>query len=127
MLFVTYQKRAKNDLSFELDVEGKIIKEDTHCKLLGVTLSNTFSWEEHVKEVLDECSKRLTRMYKVNIILDVMQRKKLVEGSNLSRLKYSIEVISSGSESLTKKLEGMQSQAARFALGSGPEQVVMKN
>ena len=59
MMFATTQKRSKNDLNFHVDIEGVKIKEIEHATLLGVTLSNTFSWNKHIDEVLDKFSKRL--------------------------------------------------------------------
>ena len=92
MLFATSQKRSKNDLSFHLDVENLKLEEVESATLLGVVLSNNFSWDEHVGEVIEKCSKRLNGLYKVQRQLDITQRKTLAECSFLSRLKYAIEV-----------------------------------
>ena len=85
--------------------------------MLGVTLSNNFTWDNHVDEILDKCSKRINRLYKVYGQLNTKQRKNLAEGSIVSILKYALEVTSSASEKCIKRIEGMQSKAARFALG----------
>ena len=45
------------------------------------------------------------------------QKKTLCEGAIISKLHYGIEISSSGSEKVVKKLEGMKSQVARFILG----------
>ena len=52
MLMATYQKRSKNNLVFEVNVEGTTVKEATSAYLLGVTISNDFSWDEQVKETI---------------------------------------------------------------------------
>ena len=117
LLFATPQKRAKNDLSFGIDIEGKHIKEIDHATLLGIELSNNFSWDRHVDAVLKECSQKLNGMYKVRNELNVRQRKSLAEGSILSRLRYALVVVSSGTDSNIKRLEGMQSKCARYVLG----------
>ena len=49
--------------------------------------------------------------------LDQKQKKALAEGAILSRLKYAIEVTSTGSETIVKRLESMQSKTARYVLG----------
>ena len=117
MLFATPQKRSKNDLSFHVDVEGKNIQEKKSALLLGVILTNDFTWDNQVEETVSKCSNRLNGLYKVNRELNRQQKKALAEGAILSRIRYGIEVISSGSERCIKKLESMQSKAARFALG----------
>ena len=80
LLFATPQKRAKNDLSFGINIEGKHIKEIDHATLLGIELSNNFSWDRHVDAVLKECSQKLNGMYKVRNELNVRQRKSLAKG-----------------------------------------------
>ena len=47
-----------------MDVEGLKLKEFENATLLGVVLSNDFSWDVQVNEVLDKCSKRLNGLYK---------------------------------------------------------------
>ena len=116
MLFATPQKRSKNNLEFSVNVDGLRIKEIESARLLGVTLSNTFSWNAHVDLVIEKCSKRLNGLYKVQRQLSEKQRKNLAEGAILSRLKYSIEVVSAANEKNIKRLESMQSKAARFCL-----------
>ena len=90
MLFATPQKRAKNDLTFHLDIEGKQIQEIKSATLLGIELTNNFTWDLQVNEVLRECSLRLNGMYKVRGELNQKQRKNLAEGAILSRLRYAL-------------------------------------
>ena len=76
-------KRARNNLNFHLDIEGKKIAELEHSKHLGIILSNTFSWDSHIKEVVEECRNRMNGLYKVNHHLDMKQKKNLAEGAIL--------------------------------------------
>ena len=50
--------------------------------------------------------------------LNLKQRKSLAEGAILSRLRYGLEIVSSGSETEMKRLESMQSKCARYKFGS---------
>ena len=86
-------------------------------KQIYSTLRNDFSWNDHVDNVLKECSKRLNGLYKIQNQLDLKQKKAVAEGAILSRIKYAIEVTSTGSETITKRLESMQSKTARYILG----------
>ena len=45
-----------------------------------------------------------------------IKEKNLTEGAILSRLRYALELISSGSDKNVKRLESMQSKAARYVL-----------
>ena len=81
-----------------------------------MTLSDQFSWDIHIDEILKECSKKLNGMYKIQNHLTLNQKKKIVEGSILGRLRYAIEVITSGSDASIKRLESMQSKCARYVL-----------
>ena len=117
MLMATYQKRTKNDLRFHVDVDGLPIKEVESARLLGVEVSNNFSWEKQVSETMSECGKRLNGLYRIQRQVNMEQKKKLAEGTIISRLRYALEVISSGSEATTNRLESMQSKVARYVLG----------
>ena len=117
MLFATVQKRTKNNLKFHVDIEGEKVEEVQHATLLGVTLSNNISWDIHVNEVLEKCSQRLGGLYRVQRELNRKERKNLAEGAIVSRIKYALEVTSSGSEGNIKRLEAMQSKCARYVLG----------
>ena len=92
------------------------MKEVERARLLGVELVNDFSWNIQVEETVKECSKRLSGLYKVREQLDRNQRKMLVESSIISRLRYALEVTSSGSESIINRLSSMQSKSARYIL-----------
>ena len=117
MLLATPQKWSKNNLIFHLDVGGIRIEEVKSATLLGVTLSNDFSWTAHIDELHGKCSKRLNGLYKVQKRLTQNQRKSLAEGSILSRLRLSIEIVSSCIDKCLKRIESMQSKSARYALG----------
>ena len=116
MLFAISQKRSKNNLEFHLDIEGNRIKEVESATLLGLTLTNNFTWDQHIDKTIGKCSKRLNGLYRVQKELNVQQKKELAEGAIVSLLMYGLEVVSSGSESVVRKLEGMHSKAARFIL-----------
>ena len=118
MLFATRQKRARNELEFNVNINASEIKEVERARLLGVELSNDFSWNAQINETLKECSNRLNGLYKIREQLDLKQRKALVESSILSRLRYALEVTSSGTESDLNKLASMQSKSARYILGT---------
>ena len=117
MLFATRQKRATNNLKFHLNLEGAIVEEKQCARLLGLKWSNDFSWKAHIEDILQKCSKRLNGLYKVQRELNFKQRKSLVEGAILSKLRYGLEVVSSSSEKDIKQLESMQSKSARYVLG----------
>ena len=101
----------------EVETEGMEIKEVTSAHLLGVEISNNFSWDAQVDETIEECSKRLNGLYKINREVGKVQKKTLAEGAIESRLRYAIEVISSGSEFAMNRLQSMRSKTARYILG----------
>lgn len=105
-MFATSQKRSKNNLEFHLDIEGNRIKEVESATLLGLTLTNNFTWDQHIDKTIGKCSKRLNGLYRVQKELNVQQKKELAEGAIVSLLRYGLEVVSSGSESVVRKLEG---------------------
>ena len=116
MLMATYQKRTNNDLKFHVELEGEEIKEVESARLLGVEIQNNFCWNKHVDETGNECSKRMNGLYEISRSISKEQKKVLVEGSIISRLRYAIEVVSSGSETVMNKLSSIQSRAARYIL-----------
>ena len=80
MLFAISQKRSKNNLEFHLDIEGNRIKEVESATLLGLTLTNNFTWDQHIDKTIGKCSKRLNGLYRVQKELNVQQKKELAEG-----------------------------------------------
>ena len=98
MLMATYQKQTRNNLNFKVEVEGLEIEEVSNARLLGVEIMNNFSWDKQVEETIEECSKRLNGLYKVNREVTKEQNKQLAECAIVSRLRYAIEVMSLGSE-----------------------------
>ena len=120
ILCATRQKRQRHELEdFCIKVEGKEIKSELSGTLLGVELSNDYTWKHQVRKVSEECAKRFGGIMKVSHLLNFKQRKELVEGSIISKIRFCLEVVSSGTETDMKTLMGIQSRAARIILKQG--------
>ena len=56
-LYINFSRGDKNALPLEMD--GKKIKRVVSTKLLGVTINNSLTWNEHVTNICDKTSKRI--------------------------------------------------------------------
>ena len=119
LAIATPQKRSKNAIALNLNINGNILKDEEWARLLGIIFSNDFSWRLQVDKVLEECSDKLGGLYKVINCTSEEDRKKLAESVIRSKLRFAIEVVSAGADKQVDRLERMQSKTARWVLKRG--------
>ena len=88
-------------------------------QLLGATISNDFTWNEHVAEMLKTLNLRINGLRKVSFAANFKCRKMLANGLVMSKLVYAIQVYGSASEYLIDILQVQQNEAARIVTRLG--------
>ena len=88
-------------------------------RLLGVTVANDFTWNEHIEEMLKSLRIRSNGLRKVCWGVNFKTRKMLATGLIMSKLTYAVQVYGSASEYLLHSLQVQQNFAARIVTGLG--------
>ena len=95
-----------------------IIKVVTSHKHLGVFLSSSFKWNEHIDYINNKCMKRLNILQKLKYKLPRATLNTLYITMIRSILEYGIIIFYDKESILTKKLESIQYKAALIVSGA---------
>ena len=116
MVLATQGRRAREDLTSEIEVCGERVKSIDSGKCLGLLVLNDLTWRHQVEKVVKSCNSKQNGLWKCTSILNKGQRKSKAEGIILLRLNYCIELISQGRKADLERLQSVQSKAARWVL-----------
>ena len=116
MVLGTQGRRAREDLSSEIEVCGEKVKSTDSGKCLGLIVSNDLTWRHQVDKLVKSCNSKQSGLWKCTNLLNKGQRKSKAEGIILSRLNYCIELVSQGRKGDLGRLQSTQSKAARWVL-----------
>ena len=116
MVLATQGIRRRENLSSQIEVCGKVVKNVSVGKALGLLVSDDLSWRHQTEEVVKSCTAKLHGLWKCTSVLTKEQRKSKAEGIILPRLFYCLETTSTGIKSNMEKLQGVESAAARWVL-----------
>ena len=106
MILATQGRRARENLESEIIVCEERVKSVNVGKALGLLVSSDLTWRDQVEKTVKSCQEYLNKY----------QRKMKAEGIIISRLRYCLEVVSTGRKVELEKLQGVQSAAARWVL-----------
>ncbi len=99
-----------------LFINGVLIEQVTHVKLLGVMLDNTLSWSKHIDYIVSTMGKGIAVARKCSAFIPSSLLKDVVQSLVLSHLEYCPMVWSSALEKHLKNLQMVQNRAARLVL-----------
>ena len=116
MVLGTQGRRAREDLTSEIEVCGEKVKSSDTGMCLGLLVSNNLTWRHQVEKIVKSCNSKQNGLWKCTNILNKGQRKSKAEGIILSRLNYCIELVSQGRKADLERLQSTQSKAARWVL-----------
>ena len=86
-------------------------------KLLGVHMTDTLKWDDHVKHLASSCYGVLVALRKIKNFTNYHLRKYLVESLVLSRLDFNDIIYYPITDCLLKRLQRIQFAAASFVFG----------
>ena len=116
MILATQGRRARENLESEITVCGERVKSVKVGKALGLLVSCDLTWKDQVDKTVKSCQEKMGGLWKCTSYLKQYQRKLKAEGIVMSRLRYCLEVVSSGRKIELERLQGVQSAAARWVL-----------
>ena len=97
-----------------LSVGDKPLERVHSIKLLGVHMTDTLRWDDHIKHVASSCYGVLVALRKIKNFTNYHLRKHLVECLVLSRLDFNDIIFYSITDCLLKRLQRIQFAAASF-------------
>ena len=98
----------------ELNTGSNIIKPSTDERLLGVNMSNDFTWNAHVLPLVKKLTLKNNGLQKVGQLMDFKSRKMLANGIINSQLIYCVQLFAFASSYLLRFLQVQQNRAARI-------------
>ena len=110
----SYHSLAKR--SIHLSVGDKPLERVHSIKLLGVPMTDTLKWDDHVKHLASSCYGVLVALSKIKNFTNYHHRKHLVESLILSCLDFNI-IFYPITDCLLKGLQRIQFAAASFVFG----------
>ena len=120
---IAIQFHRRNGLIYEpaLYLNGCPIMFRETAKFLGVTLDQRLKWEPHIKQLKQDCYKRLNLMRCVSHLsygADRTVALRLYSAIIRSKLDYACIIYSSANDKVLDKLEPVQNHALRLAIGA---------
>ena len=120
MLFSTPQMSSYHSLAerpIHLSVGDKPLERVHSIKLLGVHMTDTLKWDDHVKHLASSCYGVLAALRKIKNFTNYHLRKHLVECLVLSHLNFNDIIFYPITDCLLKRLQRIQFAAASFVFG----------
>ena len=85
-------------------------------KLLGITITSTLAWDNHINLVLKKCNSLLFLLSRIKIYLSIDMRKRFYNAYILPHFDYCCVIWGNCSNALEDKLVKFQKRAARLIL-----------
>ena len=117
MLICTRQKKQKmKSTALNISYQGKIIRQVAKHKLLGVTIDQTISWIDHIKDVIKQVSSSVFQLSQIKHFLDIHCRRLFYFAFIQSRFGYCSAVWGKCAPSNLKPLKSLQKRAIKMIM-----------
>ena len=124
-LMVVTNKRVSRQLdSFELNIEGKIIKQKDKIKLLGIKLDKTLSFNNHLNGepgqdigLIKSLSNRIWLIQRIRNSITENTCRMLVNGLFWGKLCYGLELYGGHNKNMIKQLQLLLDKAIKLVTG----------
>ena len=114
MVITTRQKHQLEPLLLDITVDCIPVQQVNHHKLLGVTVDNCLSWQNHVEVTSKHLSRHLYVLSQLKHITDEFTRKMFYEAHIKSHIDYASTLWDGCSENLFKKLCSLHRRSAKL-------------
>ena len=117
LLITTQQKFHRlNDHSLKVMINGKLIEQVQHAKLLGVTLDCHLTWEKHIDNICSIANSRLSLLRRIKPFLNHHCALRFFNSCIHNLFIYCSSAWSNCSSYLLSRLLRLQKRAARLLL-----------
>ena len=119
-MLISNHRTRERFADIKIKVNKQIITEKENIKILGVTISNDLSWEQHLTSQIGNLGHRFRSFSRACSMLTMDTKKLLYNSSIASRLGYCDIIWDKCNQSSIKKLQTLQNRCARRMLGCQP-------
>ena len=114
MVITTRQKHQLKPLLLNITVEGIPVQQVTKHRLLGITVDNCLSWQNHIEVTCKMLARHLYVLSQLKHITDEYTRKVFYEAHIKSHIDYASTLWDGCSENLFKKLCSLYRRSAKL-------------
>ena len=117
MIITTRQKRQNISLdNVDLRIEGNIIEEVDHHKILGVIIDNNLNWSHHISLLCKTIATKIHQLSKMKHFVDLHSRNLFFNAYIVSHINYASTLWDSASEKKLKPLMSIYRRAIKLVL-----------
>ena len=118
MVISTKQKQTRSIENFNLNLflNDSKLKLVTEQKLLGILVTNTLNWNEHVNHVCKKISKGIFALKKLKLYMDLKTRNLFFNAYILPHFDYCNTIWGHSSSEIQTRMLKLQKKAARYIL-----------
>ena len=105
-----------------ITMKKKNIVHANSIRILGITITKNLKWDKHINEIIKNCKYHLRAYRRAIKFLDIDERKILYNSCIASRLSYGDIIWKETTETLKKRIQVIQNDAARAILLKKPRE-----
>ena len=117
LILVDTSQNLKKIPSFSINIAGHILTPSPSVKMLGVTLDQSLSWEEHISSVVKKCNSILVCLYKIRHHLTPEARKLLIQVHVFPHILYCLSVWGGAAACHLARIQKLFNFGARIVTG----------
>ena len=117
LILVGTSQNLKKIPSFSINIAGHILTPSPSVKMLGVTLDQSLSWEEHISSVVKKCNSILVCLYKIRHHLTPEARKLLIQVHVFPHILYCLSVWGGAAACHLARIQKLFNFGARIVTG----------
>ena len=118
LLLVGTSQNLKKTTSFHVNFAGHLLTPSPSVKMLGVTIDQSLSWEEHISTVVKKCNSILFCLYKIRHYLTPEVRKVLVQSHVFPYILYCLCVWGGAATCHLNRVQKVLNFGARLVSGA---------
>ena len=105
---------VKGNEQFDLICNDITLKHSSHEKLLGVTIDNKLSFDEHINNICKTANKELNALSRINHYMKQNQKEILLSSLIISRFSYCPLIWMFYSKKSTKKIKAVHERSLQI-------------
>ena len=107
---------VKENEQFDLICNDITLKHSSHKKILGVTIDNKLSFDEHIINICKTANKKLNALSRINHYMKQNQKEILLSSFIISHFSYCPLIWMFCSKKSTKKINAVHERSLRIIL-----------
>ena len=118
LILVGTPHNLKRTSSFRINIADHVLTPSSSVKMLGVTINQSLSWEEHISSVVKKCNSILVCLYKIRHHLTPEARKLLIQAHVFPHILYCLSVWGGAAACHLARIQKLINFGARTVTGT---------